>query len=263
MARARRLSFGEVAELYDRTRPSYPSALVADVISIADPGASERLLEVGAGTGKATILFASRGFPVLAIEPSTEMAAIARRNCVAYPGVTIDHSDFERWEPGGERFPLLYSAQAWHWIEPELRYQRARTALADGGTLAAFWNRADWEACELREELKRAYDRALPEKDDDDPMYPESDRSGNLRADWEREIGGSPQFGDPEIRTYSWQHEYSTAEYVALLHTHSIQLVLEPSRREALLAAIAEVLDRNGGGLRLPYQTQLCLARAR
>ena len=262
MARVRRLSFGKVAELYDRTRPSYPSALVADVISIADLAASERLLEVGAGTGKATVLFASRGFPVLAIEPSPEMAAIARRNCGQYPSVRIEQSDFERWEPGRERFPLLYSAQAWHWIQPELRYERARAALADGGTLAAFWN-ADWEACELREELKQAYDRALPEKDDDDPMYPESDRSGNLRADWEREIGGSPRFGDPELRTYSWQHEYSTAEYVALLHTHSIQLVLEPSRREALLTAIAEVLDRNGGRLRLPYETQLCLAHAR
>jgi hypothetical protein len=94
-------------------------------------------------------------------------------------------------------------------------------------------------------------------------MYPERDRSGGLRADWEREIAGAPRFGDPELRTYSWQQEYSTAEYVALLHTHSIQLVLEPSRREALLTVIAEVLDRNGGGLRLPYETQLCLAHAR
>jgi 16S rRNA A1518/A1519 N6-dimethyltransferase RsmA/KsgA/DIM1 with predicted DNA glycosylase/AP lyase activity len=84
------------SELYDRTRPSYPSALVADVISIADLGASERLLEVGAGTGKATLVFASRGFPVLAIEPSPEMAAIARRNCGPYPGVRIEQSDFER-----------------------------------------------------------------------------------------------------------------------------------------------------------------------
>lgn len=55
MEQARRLSFGKVAELYEQTRPSYPAELVAELISIARLSASERLLEVGAGTGKATI----------------------------------------------------------------------------------------------------------------------------------------------------------------------------------------------------------------
>ena len=263
IVRERRFSFGEVAELYDRRRPSYPSALVQDLISIADLGAGERLLEVGAGTGKATVLFAEHGLPVLAIEPSAEMAAVALRNCAAYPGVSIEQSEFERWQPRGERFPLLYSAQAWHWIDPQLRYVRAREALVDGGTLAAFWNRADWEVCDLRDALKLAYDQVQPEKDDGDPMYPGSARSTDLRADWEHEIGDAPQFGDPEIRAYPWRCEYSTAEYVALLQTHSIQLVEEPGRRQALVAAVAEVLDRNGGTLRLSYVTQLFLARAR
>lgn len=90
MARERRLAFGEVAEQYDRTRPSYPDALVDDVLALAptDHGAA-RALEVGAGTGKATVMFAARGASVVALEPSPEMAAIAERNTARYTNVVI------------------------------------------------------------------------------------------------------------------------------------------------------------------------------
>ena len=52
--RPRRLVFGEVAELYDSVRPSYPDALVDDVLAFAGAGPGDPALEVGAGTGKAT-----------------------------------------------------------------------------------------------------------------------------------------------------------------------------------------------------------------
>jgi ubiquinone/menaquinone biosynthesis C-methylase UbiE len=55
------LVFGEVAETYDRALPSYPQRLVDDVVSVASLGARGRVLEVGCGTGKATLQFASRG----------------------------------------------------------------------------------------------------------------------------------------------------------------------------------------------------------
>jgi SAM-dependent methyltransferase len=89
----RRLSFGEVAELYDRARPSYPEALVEDLIELAGAGTA---LEVGAGTGKATVLFGQRGVSVLALEPSAEMAAVARRRCARFPEVSIQQVEFER-----------------------------------------------------------------------------------------------------------------------------------------------------------------------
>ncbi len=155
----RRLSFGGVADLYDRSRPSYPEALVDGVLAYAGAGASDRAVEVGAGTGKATVLFAARGLDILGIEPSAEMAAVARRNCAGYSNVTIEEVEFERWRPPGHEFRLLFSGQAWHWISPETRYVAARAALCDGGALAAFWNRPDWAACDLREEFGEAYRR--------------------------------------------------------------------------------------------------------
>src|SRR5437588_9250645 len=89
----RRLAFGSAAALYDALRPSYPSELIDDVLALA--GQPTRALEVGAGTGKATTLFAGRGVSVLALEPSAEMAALWRRNCEPFANARIEQTDFE------------------------------------------------------------------------------------------------------------------------------------------------------------------------
>ena len=71
--------FGDVAYLYDRRRPGYPEAMV-DTVLAAAPDAPWRVVECGAGTGKATELFAARGASVVAIEPDARMAERCRRN---------------------------------------------------------------------------------------------------------------------------------------------------------------------------------------
>ncbi len=87
--------FGDVARLYERVRPSYPEALVDDVVELSGIDRGGRALEVGAGTGKATRLFAARGVQILAIDPSSQMAAVARRECAGYEGVTVEEHEFE------------------------------------------------------------------------------------------------------------------------------------------------------------------------
>ncbi len=260
MARERRLSFGEVAELYDQSRPSYPAELIDDVFAHAGISPGQTVLEVGAGTGRATLLMARRGLSVLALEPSAEMAAVARRNCASYPGVRIERTEFEQWRGDGARYPLLFSAQAWHWIARDARYPAARAALADGGTLAAFWNRVDWGATELRDELLDAYTQAGVEPDG--PMHPAQPQSAELEGIWEREIDAAVGLVAPEVRVYRWDCRYATDEYVALLRTHGDHIMLEPGRRESLLRSIGGAIDAHGGAFALRYVTVLCLARA-
>src|ERR1700744_4942951 len=95
--RPRRLVFGEIAALYEASRPSYPEALIDDLVAWASHGVDRpSALEIGAGTGKATRLMAARGVAVTAIEPSSEMAAVARRLAVLTGGaVDPIQSDFE------------------------------------------------------------------------------------------------------------------------------------------------------------------------
>lgn len=256
--------FGDVAELYERARPSYPDELVDDVIALSGLGRSGRALEVGAGTGKATRLFAARGVAVHAVEPSAAMAAVAREVCAGYPDVTIEEKDFEGFDPAGQAFRLLFSAQAWHWVSPEVRYVKAHEALEPGGLLAAFWNRPHWRTSPLRAELLEAYRRAGAALDSDggvDPMHPESDTKPKPEA-WEREISAAAGFERPEMRLYDWSWTCSTNEYLELLRTHSGHIVRPEAERRAILDGVRGAIEQGGGSLRLPLVTELCLASA-
>ena len=261
MRREQRLVFGEVAELYDRHRPTYPDAVVDDLVSLAGLGAGSLVLEVGAGTGKATLLFAARGMRVVAVEPSAEMAAVARRRCAAYDEVRIEQSDFERWEPAGREFPLVFAAQAWHWVDPELGFAKAASVLRAGGVLAAFWNRPMWARAELREVLIEAYRQAAPEVlDETDPMHPANSPSGD-EVQWRSGVAAAEGLEAAEVRDYEWSRTYTGEDYAALLQTHSTVRVMDPARRSALVETVAQAIERHGNAFELPLVTRLYLAR--
>ncbi len=57
-----------------------------------------------------------------------------------YPNVRIVCSPFEtRRPPEPARFDMVFTATAWHWIDPAVRYRLAWEALRPGGHLA-FWS---------------------------------------------------------------------------------------------------------------------------
>jgi SAM-dependent methyltransferase len=261
LRREQRLVFGEVAELYDRHRPSYPDVVIDDLVELAGLDAGSPVLEVGAGTGKATAMFAARGMHVLAVEPSAEMAAVARRVCAAVGDVRIEQSDFERWDPAGREFPLLFAAQAWHWVDPAVGFAKAASVLRPGGVLAAFWNRPMWARAALREVLIEAYRDAAPEVlDETDPMHPANSPSGD-EVEWRSGVAAADGLGAAEVREYEWCETYTGRDYASLLQTHSTVRVLDPDRRSALAEAVASAVESNGNVLELPLVTRVYLAR--
>jgi SAM-dependent methyltransferase len=261
MAAERRLLFGQVAELYDRARPGYPEQLVEDVLAFSGAQAGDRALEIGAGTGKATRSFAARGLAVVALEPSRQMAEVARRN-LAEADVEVVEAEFESWDGAGEAFGLAYSAQAWHWVASAGGYQRARRCLQPGGSLAVFWNRPRWERTRLRGEISGIYRRQAPELvDRPGPMHPDNPDDSHWMTDWDPEAAAAAGFGVPESRDYDWPHVYSSREYALLLGTHSDHLTLGPERLAALQAAVSQAIDRRGGRLEMQYTTRLLMAR--
>jgi SAM-dependent methyltransferase len=220
----------------------------------------DRVVEAGAGTGKATELLAQRGLRVLALEPSAEMAGVARTRCTPYPEVRIVETEFERWVPTAPCAAVV-SVQAWHWIAPDARYDKAHAALSPGGTLAAIWSFPDWASCAAREALRRAYLSAAPHFAADFPMHPGS-RPTRLAGEWRDEIETSGRFEAPETHAFNWSQTYTSEAYVALLQTHQDHILLPEPERSTLLRAIAQSIDGDGGSLELPLITFVCLARA-
>jgi SAM-dependent methyltransferase len=258
MGREQRFVFGEVPDLYDRARPGYPEALVGDVLAFAGV-ASPRTLEIGAGTGKATVAFAARGLEILALEPAPAMAAIAARNCAAFPGVTVEVGTFEEWQRRGSSFDLVIAAQSWQWLQPGVRGRKAHEALRAGGALALFWNIPLWEDAGLRAELDAVYERHAPELMSYG-AFPGL-RASKEMASMCEELDTSGLF-EPLIQSsYRWTVAYSVEGWLDLLNTHSDHRLLPEARRLVLLDGVAEVLNRRGGAFEMAYETQLYLAR--
>ncbi len=257
--RQQRLVFGEVAELYDKARASYQDALIDDVIAFAG-GPGLRAVEVGAGTGKATVGFAARGLDILALEPSPAMVAVARRNCAPYPRVRIEQTSFEDWpaDPGG--YGLVYSAQAWHWVRPEIRYQKAAEILIPRGALALFWHRTEWRDEPVRAELERLYQRVVPELHAKRPGFPGLGAQGedSLAGQETRESG---LFAGVTARTYPWQATFTADSFTDLLLTQSDHRLMPEDTRAELFAGVREIIAGHGGQVVVPHSTLLILGR--
>lgn len=243
-------SFGAVAATYDRIRPGYPAELVDDLLAYAAP--VRRALEVGAGTGLATTAVASRGVPVRAVEPDPEMAALLVRRVAPWPEVVVTIGGFEQ-EPNDGPYDLIFCAQAWHWVDPHLRWQRAASLLRPGGGLGLFWNRDRCVDAELEARMQQAHDRFTPgiqivdaEPDEPATAWPA------------RHLATLPEFGDLDYRGYTWQRTMRGADYVELLSTVSAYNVRPAQAREALFADLLEII---GDELVLDMTTGLYLAR--
>lgn len=246
--RKRAESFGQDAASYDRLRPSYPDQLVQELLA---DGPTD-VLDVGCGTGIAGALLAARGCRVLGVEPDERMAALARAK-----GLVVEVSAFETWDPQGRSFDLLTCGQAWHWIDPQTGLRRAAAALREGGRIALFWNFAS-PPPGLGSELEDAYNRHAPE------IVRHSVVLGNTEGRLltaTAALGEIERFGVPETHSWRWRRNFSNAEWVEHVFTHSDHKGLEPARRDALAREVLRILDADGEEVEITYDTELLSAR--
>ena len=229
----RALSFGAIAEEYDRVRPSYPAELIADLAAL-HPSA---VLDVGAGTGKASELLVARGLDVLAVEADSRMAAIVQRK-----GIVVEVSPFQDWDARGRTFDLITAGQSWHWMpEPESAH-KAFALLRHGGHLAAFWNLGM-----LDERTTRALDAVYAAMA---PALAEGSKAMSEEIDEQRrhmESIGDAGFAPIELRTYPGSATYTARQWVEMIATHSNHATLPDAQRQALLRGVADAIAQLGG----------------
>jgi SAM-dependent methyltransferase len=247
--RSRAESFGSVAELYDRVRPSYPPALLDHLLA----GSVVGVLDVGCGTGIAAAMFAARGATVLGVEIDERMAARARAK-----GVAVEVAPFERWDDAGRRFDLVVSGQAWHWVEPQAGAAKAARVLRPGGRIGLFWNLGG-PPDEVRERLAPVYDRLEPGLENHSVVL--GNRSGRDR-ETVAGLVNSGLFGEVTVSRFPWRESYDPATWIEFLQTHSDHHTLPGARRRRLVYAIAEALD-GLASFEVAYETVLVSASRR
>src|SRR5215204_1810961 len=257
-------TFDEAASLYDEVRPGYPEDLFDDIVSLSGIPAGGRILEIGCGTGQATVPFARRGYHILCIELGENMAAVARRNLKGYPQAAVRTGAFEESSLQEGAFDLAISATAFHWLDPAVAYPKAATALRVGGSLALFWNvHVHSEASEgFFEAAQRIYEREAPE------IVGPEDHKGLPRPhefpDRTEEIQDSGVFGKVTTRHYRWDEIYDSWGNLRVLKTYSGHRNLGDDTRTRLLRSIADLADTKfGGRIVKGYLTTLYVAQRR
>lgn len=245
-----RTTFGEDAERYDRIRPDYPAALFTDL----PPG---RVLEIGCGTGQATLPLATLGRAVTAVELSHTMAAIAERKLAAFPTVEVIVSPFEDWPLPPTPFDLVLSATAFHWLDPETRMQKSADALRPGGTLAIIsTHHILGGTVPFFIDVQQCYERYDP----DTPPNLRQQAGVDIPGDT-TEFTASGRFGPVTFHAYEWDRTYTTNEYLDLLLTYSNHRALPADRQAGLLRCIRQRIDSYGGSITKRYLTQLATAQ--
>ena len=198
--RSRAESFGAIAELYDRVRPSYPSALVDALLA----DAPRHVLDIGCGTGIVAALLAARGCEVLGVEIDERMAEVARTRAVE-----VEVASFEAWDPRSRVFALAVAGQAWHWIDPVAGAQKAATVLEPGGRLGLFWNFGS-PPRELAELFAPIYARLAPGVESYSVLLGGQDaRTDTAIAG----IAASERFEPAAVSTYSWSRTHDTQQW--------------------------------------------------
>ncbi len=240
----RSLLFGSVADQYERYRLDYPDELVDAVLQYAKRPVCSAL-EVGAGTGKATRLFASPGIEVTALEPDADMARVLERTTRGIP-VEVVVTTFEDFDTA-RRFDLVYAGAAWHWTDPVTRWARTVELLAPGGVLALFGSPGEPQDPDLRAAVDEIEKQVLP---DDDLAVVHSWSIEEMAAD-----GG---LADSVQRDLPCVTTTTAADFLGRLATVSAYLMLSPEARAEALHRVGAVLpDR----FDVDATVQLSLAR--
>jgi len=128
------------ADVYDKYRPDYPEELITTIINRANLTTESKVLEIGAGSGKATALFADFGCEIICIEPGADFAEKGKAKFKDNKNIKYIVSPFEDYAEPPEYFDAIISAQAFHWVSQPLGYEKCSKALKKGGYLAPFWN---------------------------------------------------------------------------------------------------------------------------
>ena len=201
--------FGEAVAAYERGRPEYPAAIV-DWLLEFEP---ERVVDLGAGTGKLTRALVDRVGTVIAVEPDAAMrGAFSER----LPGTSVLAGT-------GEDIPLrdgyadaVVVGQAWHWVDPRSAVPEVARVLRSGGMLGLVWN----------------------DRDEADPWVRELSAlllefGTSPDADYDPEVG--PPFRELETTDVRWTHDVTVDVVVDMIMSRSYVIAL-PERRRSELA---------------------------
>ncbi len=280
LRRRYRQVFDAVAEEYDRERPTYPNELIEAAITRGGLSPGDPVVEVGCGTGLLTAALVAQGLEVDAVDPGENMIRLAERRVGKAAPVRFHHGRFEEVTLPARAFAAVFSATAFHWIEPEIGWARAAALLRPGGVLALiqYSEVVDPRTEEDRNALHAALAKVAPEiaagwpgtRSADEILSAAAQRRSNISAVWSwmgrhdltvREAAAL--FSEVEIDSVPVYYELTADRLNGFLRTTSLYARLDPDQQVRLQHENRLAVERAGGVVRSSELALLVTARVR
>jgi SAM-dependent methyltransferase len=259
--------FDGVAAEYDAARPSYAPELVDAALAAGVLAGDSAVLEIGSGTGKLTELLVARGLRVHAIEPGANLIEAARRRLGPTDAVQLELGRFEDADLPEGSYDAVFSATAFHWVEPQIGWAKVASLLRPRGMLAllAYIGVEDERSAALEEPFVQLVREHAPVLANDWRAMPSLEsvvagaraRRANASEVWDwvmsdgRHALARPEaaelFDGVEIATVLAREEQTAGEVLAHLRTSSFYFRIPEDRREAFEAGYRRVIEGQGG----------------
>ena len=237
-------SFDAAAVAYDRYRPGFPPELFDDLSEQCELDEGDVAIEVGAGTGIASVELAARRLKLICLEPSPQMAALARAKLQPFEDAVVVNDTFEQWPPTVTDAKIVCAANAWHWVDPAFSWSKAASLLATNGHLALIWH--DLIGYEPTNFGRRIAEVARPFN----PALATTPSSLGIddQDTWAARIPASGHFTTPTTTRYRFGRPLDTTTFVATLNTYGINKALDETRRIELDEALTNLIDSEFDG---------------
>jgi SAM-dependent methyltransferase len=229
--------FGNAADVYERARPSYPAEAIAWLVERTGIGPGSLVADVGAGTGKLTRLLLASGARVVAVEPVAEMRALI-------DGAEAVDATAEELPFDDGSVDVVTVAQAFHWFDHDRALPELHRVIRPGGSLALVWNMRD-----LRDPLQREVEELL--------SGPRSEVPAQLHGRWREPLARTPLFGDPEVREFRYEQQFTADDLAARVASTSFVAAMPDDERDELLARVRALVDGVSEPFPFPYVTEV------
>ncbi|MGW0228362.1 class I SAM-dependent methyltransferase [Actinopolymorpha singaporensis] len=260
-ARDGRLNFDRVVDAYDAGRPRIPTHVVARAVERTGLQPGDTVLEIGAATGQLTKELRARHLSVVALEPGQALRSRLVRHLDEDTGFVVRGDFFEEYAGEEGPFAAIWSANAFHWVDPAVSYEKAASLLAPAGHLVLIWTHPI-----LRDDLQTAMN-AQAFADEPDFAFDPAEFTGYLHrvgAEGREELAASGVFEEPEYEWTTQAYAQDVDTYVAYLMSYGHVAGREQDERDALATKVRTTLGTLGvDRVELTLHSYVCVARRR
>lgn len=246
-------TFNTVCFEYDKWRPTYPKELYDNIFDVIEINPLSNVLEIGIGTGQATLPILETGCSLTAIELGDQLAEYSKEKFKKYEKFIVKNMAFQDFECPSSSFNLIFSATAFHWIPEEIGYTKVFNILKRGGVFARFANNP-YKDKEIHIAFEKIYAKYMPGSLVDDEYNEENAKN---RADIACKYG----FTDTSYKLYRRTRTFTADEYTMLLGTYSDHIAIEKTTRKKFFDEIRQAIYDNGGIITLYDTIDLQIAR--